>query len=389
VVKALKKISFQAVFFTFTKIVLNTMYRMVYPFLAVLGRGVGVEPLAISNALVIRSLLGTVGPFAATISDLRGRRFGMLLGIGLFVLGSGAVILWPVFPMLVVAIILTTLGKFIYDPSMQAYLGDRIAYERRGRSLALIELSWSLAFIIGVPLMGFLIARQGWLAPFPLFVLLGSILFAGVLLSVPRDGKTGQEKIPYWSNIRLIVGSIPAIASLAIGCFSSAANEMVNLNFGLWLEDSFHLQIASLGAASMVIGFAELGGEGFVAGFVDRLGKPRAIGLGLGANCLSAVLLFLLGRSTIGALVGLFLFYLTFEFTIVSCLPLMTEILPGARATLMAFNLAAQSIGRAVGDLLGPRLYQAGFIFIIIGAVGFNLLASIALHKLKRSMPTV
>ena len=50
--------------------------------------------------------------------------------------------------------------------------------------------------------------------------------------------------------------------------------------FGVWLEDSFDLQIAALGAASAVIGLSELGGEGLVAAFVDRLGKPRAIGLG-------------------------------------------------------------------------------------------------------------
>jgi DHA1 family inner membrane transport protein len=193
--------------------------------------------------------------------------------------------------------------------------------------------------------------------------------------------------IPYLLNIRLLAGSIPAVAILVVGCFSSLANEMVNLNFGLWLEDSFQLQIASLGAASMVIGFAELGGEGFVAGFVDRLGKTRSIGLGLATNCLSAILLFLIGRTTAGALAGLFLFYLTFEFTVVSFLPLESEILPGARATLIASSLAARSVGRAIGDLLAPHLYARGFIYIIVAAVVFNLLALLALEKLKRVMP--
>ena len=126
--------------------------------------------------------------------------------------------------------------------------------------------------------------------------------------------------------------------------------------FGVWLEDSFDLQIAALGAASAVIGLSELGGEGLVAAFVDRLGKPRAIGLGLAANCLAALALLFLGRTQAGALVGLFFFYITFEFTLVSIIPLMTELLPSARATLMAFNMAALSLGRALGDLLAPRL---------------------------------
>jgi hypothetical protein len=68
--------------------------------------------------------------------------------------------------------------------------------------------------------------------------------------------------------------------------------------------------------------------------------------------CLAALALYFLGRTEAGALVGLFFFYITFEFTLVSIIPLMTELLPAARATLMAFNVAALSFGRALGDLI-------------------------------------
>jgi predicted MFS family arabinose efflux permease len=54
------------------------------------------------------------------------------------------------------------------------------------------------------------------------------------------------------------------------------------------------------------------------------------------------------------------LFYLTFEFTIVSSLPLMSEILPSARATLLAANMALISLGRAAGAWLAPRFFGLG-----------------------------
>ena len=358
---------------------------MVYPFLAVLARGVGVDLISMSYALTARSLVGTVGPFAATIADRRGRKFGMLLGIGLFTMGTAIVVIRPVFPALVLSIILSTLGKYIFDPSMQAYLADRIPYARRGRTIAVTEFGWSLAFILGIPLMGFLIARNGWMAPFPLMVLLGALIFAGLSLMLPNDSQqpmsasADRER----NNFRLVLTSVPALAGLAVGLLASAGNEVVNLIFGVWLEDAFGLQIAALGAASAVIGLSELGGEGLVAAFVDRLGKPRAIGLGLAANCLAALALLFLGRTEAGALVGLFFFYITFEFTLVSIIPLMTELLPTRRATLMAFNVAALSLGRALGDLLAPRLYGLGFWFVVLGAVGFNLLALVALRKVK------
>jgi predicted MFS family arabinose efflux permease len=374
----------QVLWLSTAKTVSNTMYRMVYPFLAVLARGTGVDVLSMSNALMLRSLVGAVGPFAATLADHRGRRFGMLLGMGAFALGLAVVVIWPTFPALVLAILLSTLGKFVFDPSMQAFLGDRIPYARRGRTMALVEFSWSLAFILGVPLMGFLIARRGWMAPFPLLLILAGIIFIGMLVKLPRDGPRPADG-QYWSGMRLMLASVPALAGLAIGLFSSLANEMVNLIFGVWLEDSLGLQIASLGAASMVIGLSELGAEGLVAGFVDRIGKPRAIALGLIANSLSALVLFLVGGTTFGALVGLFFFYLTFEFTIVSNVPLLTELLPAARATLMGFNLAAQSLGRAMGDWLAPRVYEWGFLYVVLGSVLFNLLALAALQRLRRS----
>lgn len=163
----------QILFFTLIRTIFNTLHRMVYPFLAVFARGLGVDLSAMSYALTARSLVGTFGPFAAAVADRRGRRFGMLLGLGLFTLGAALVVFWPVFPSLAAGITLSTLGKYLFDPSMQAYLGDRVPYARRGRTIAVTEFGWSLAFVVGVPLMGFLIARRGWMAPFPLMTVLG------------------------------------------------------------------------------------------------------------------------------------------------------------------------------------------------------------------------
>ena len=148
--------------------------------------------------------------------------------------------------------------------------------------------------------------------------------------------------------------------------------------------DSFGLQIAALGAASAVIGLSELSAEGLVAAFVDRLGKTRAVALGLMVNSLAALALPFIGRTEAGALIGLFLFYISFEFTIVSSIPLMTEILPGARATLMSFNIAFISLGRAFGAFLAPRLYNASFLAVTAGAILFNLLALAAVTRLAK-----
>ena len=373
----------QLVAFTIIRMIFNTLHRMIYPFLAIFARGLGVDLTTISYALTARSVVGTVGPFAAAVADRRGRRFGMLFGAVLFMVGAAVVVFWPSFPGLTISLALATLGKYIFDPGMQAYIGDRVPYQQRGRTIALTEFGWSLAFVVGVPLMGFLIARQGWMAPFPLMALLGVLIVGGLLWMLPREDPQVNPRRSR-DNFHLVLTSLPALTGLAIGMLSTAANEQVNLIFGVWLEDSFGLKIAALGAASAVIGFSEMGAEGLVAAFVDRLGKLRAITLGLAINSLAALALPWLGRTEFGALVGLFFFYISFEFTIVSYLPVMTELLPSARATLMAFNVAALSFGRAIGAFLAPRLYGLGFPAVALGAVGFNLLALFAVSRLGK-----
>jgi DHA1 family inner membrane transport protein len=59
-------------------------------------------------------------------------------------------------------------------------------------------------------------------------------------------------------------------------------------------------------------------------------------------------------------LFGLFLIFLTFEFMIVTSLSLSTELLPGARATMMAGYFATAGIGRVIGALIGGPIWLAG-----------------------------
>jgi predicted MFS family arabinose efflux permease len=376
------RLRFQLLIFMMLRTILNTMHRMVYPFLAVFARGLGVDFFLLSSVVTLRWVLGLFAPLLGSIADQRGRKFGMLTGVLLFVAGMSLVALVPSFWTFSAALLLTILGKHLFDPSMQAYFGDRIPYERRGTVLAVAEASWSLAFIAGVPLMGWLIARFGWNAPFPLLAGLGLLMFFVIWWIVPRNDPARQTATSM-TNVRAVLTSIPALAGISIAVWASAANELVNLIFGVWLENSFGLKIAALAGASAVIGLSELSGEGLVALTTDRLGKPRALTLGLIGNILASLLLPIVGSTEFGALVGLFLFYITFEYVIVSHIPLMTEVMPNARATLLSFNVMGHSLGRVIGALSATFIYQTfGFFPVTLIAILFNLFALLALAEL-------
>ncbi len=380
-------LAFQVMLFTLTRLVLNTSLRMVYPFLSLFQSGLGVGLAEFSALFTARSLVGGLGPLLAPLADRRGRKVSILLGIGLFVVGAVFILIWPTFPMFFASSLLMVLAYQVYLPAMQAYLGDRVEYTRRGRVMGITELSWSASFILGVPLVGWLLSRTGnWLSPFPLLAGLGLVALVTLVVYIPADGAGRVESSA--SAAKLNFGKLfttpNVVLGLLMGLCMTTANESVNLVFGLWMEDAFQFKLAALGAAAIVLGLAELGGEGVSAGWVDRMGKEKAVRIGLWVNILAALALVLLGRSVTGALAGLFLFYLSFEFALVSALPMMSEALPELRATVMASTIASFALGRAVGALMGPFLYTTfGFQANAGFALGINILALFLLSRIR------
>ncbi len=380
---SLLKINLHILLFTITRTVVNTSYRMVYPFLPVFAQGLGVEPASLAMAFSIRSFLGAFGPFLATVADTHNRKTGLLLGIGLFTTGSVVVGVWPYFWAFILGTSLVLLGNSVFIPSMNAYLGDHVAYEKRGRVLAITELSWALAFIGGIPVIRALIETYSWVAPFFLFMFLGVVLFLLTLFLVPTQKREKHPDNTLWRNLGNVFNSWPALAGVITGILFTTSNETINVIFGVWIGDQFGLDFAALTLASIVIGVSELGGEVFTGLWLDVIGKRRTIWIALGLNSLAALLLPLTAGSLPLAVAGLGFFYITFEVILVSALTMMSEVLPNARATITAATIAGFSLGRMLGDLIAPGLYAINFWICALAAVLLNVLSAILLTQVR------
>ena len=369
--------------FTLARLVVNTSNRMIYPFLAIFATGLGVEIGTVSLALAVSMATGALGPFLAPIADRRGRKAGMLIGMSIFMVGMLSASLFPCVPTFFLAILLGSLGNNVLLPPIQAYLGDHTPYEKRGFYLAIIELSWALSFIVLVPLAGLILEKTLWNGPFIALSLLGAVATLLIVIFVPKDTPSQLEPLTILKEIKKVLAYPPALIAMLMGITFLVGNELVNVVFGVWMQDSFGLQIAALGAASIVLGVSELSGEGIAAILADRIGKERAIALGMIANAVFVVTLPWLGKTEVGAFIWLFLFFMSFEVAVISTLPLMTEVIPNARATMMALFIAALSLGRAIGDILGPALYVNGMIINALVCFGLNLLSVFLLTRIK------
>ena len=340
---------------------LNTARRFPYTYAAVLARGLGVELETIAALIAVSQGASLLAPALGPLSDRWGYRPAMLAGL-LLLLGMLPVALNPSPVALLVAVVLASVGKVLFDPAVQAWVGARVTLARRGLAIGAGEVSWSASTLLGVPLVGVLIEGYGWRAP---FFALGILGVAGAILvgwgmsrehrppgAVPRPGVREA-----WG---LLLREPAVWGALGFGFLLSLANDALFVVYGSWLETSFGLGVVALGAATVVIGAAELGGEGLSALVSDRVGLRRAAVAGCAGCTVAYAVLPWCNAGLPLALAGLFGVFLVFEFTIVTSFSLFNDVVPRARATLLSAYFAALGLGRMVGVLVGGALWSAG-----------------------------
>ena len=227
------------------------------------------------------------------------------------------------------------------------------------------------------------IETYSWVTPFLVIMMIGVVLLVLSIWLVP-SGKVVQSKgnTP-WRNLRQVFRSWPAVAGLLAGVLFTSSNETINLIFGVWIEQQFGLDFDALTAASIVIGVSEFGGEIMTSIWLDSVGKRRMIWVFLGLNCVAAMLLPFTGGKLGWAMAGLGFFYITFEIVLVSAMTLMTEVLPSARATMLAATIGGFSLGRMLGDLFAPSLFGVGFWVSCLAAIILNAAAGVLLTQVK------
>jgi predicted MFS family arabinose efflux permease len=291
---------------------------------------------------------------------------------------------FPFYGVMIFALLLAGMGKITFDPAVQAYVSERVPYQRRGMAIGLLEVSWAGSTLLGIPLIALLINNVGWRSPFFAMGIIGILGALSMTLFFPGNEKAISQAVPvqsYKKMLQILVKDKPSLGAMAYVFFFSAAIDNLFVVYGAWLEKAFDVGIVVLGLGTSVIGVAELIGEIMVATISDRFGLKRVVTLGVMFCIITYGLLPFISQSFSLALTGLFIHFLIFEFTIISSLALCTELRPEMRATIIAGFFAAAGLGRIVGALSGGPIWLAGGIFATgMISAGITVLAFISLR---------
>ncbi len=342
---------------------LNTARRFAYPFGPALARGLDVPLTRITSLVALNQGMGLLSPFLGTLADRWGPRVMMLIGLACLACGMLAAAVLPLYATVLLALLLAGVGKSCFDPALQAYVGARVPWARRGFAVGLIEFAWAGSSLIGIPTVGWLIGSFGWRSPFLVLGLLAllSVVFLAILLPrVPVSRAAGRRGVPVREAWRLLVRRRAALGGLGYSVCFGMANDFLFVIYGAWLELDFRLPLAALGSATIVIGVAELVAESLTAFLSDRVGLARAVTGGVALTATAYLLLPVVARTLPLALAALFLVFVAFEFTVVSAAGLFTELLPDARGTMIGAVGATGSTGRMLGALLGGYIWLWG-----------------------------
>ncbi len=362
-----------------TRLLVNTAGQLFNPFLTIIAAGLGTDVVTLGRMLGVYNATSLCAPFFGSLADRWGYRttlrLELLIGIvGLLLVGSAFSL-----PMALFGLVVMGLGFFAFVPTLRAYLAELLPYERRARGFGILEYSWALSGIVGLFLMGQLIAVAGWRAPF--FVLAGGLLIAWfVYLELPATdraapgakqpvapdarspsfgtiARTGWRQVT--SFLHLESNRRSAWATIIGGTFANFGMLHIATTYGAWLVAAYGLSAAQLGTVALVIGCADLCGSVAASLVADRLGKRRGVLVSWIGACIVALCLPWFDAGLYWAVTALVLLRIASEYGIISHLSLVSGQSTTQRGKVMTLAFAIGRTGGTVASFTGPPAYTA------------------------------
>jgi predicted MFS family arabinose efflux permease len=370
--------------------VVNITQRGPGPFLVLIAASFGAQAESVSWLGASFSMAAFVAPFSGAIEHRLGRRRTVLMAMMLFV---SSCLLVPVAPsLLAVAALFVLIGvaKSLFEPQTLAFVSENVSLAQRGAAIGLIELAWALSWIIGTPLLGYLIEFGQWWMLWVLMAGAASLCTVLVLRYAGLHDQPAAGPVESLSlrGFRAVLRSAAAQRVLLYGVLIALPVQVLGLVYGPHMQAQFSLSPVQLGIASTVIGIADLLAELAAVALIDRVGQRRALLVSCVGYALALISFALWATSFVGILIALFLIFFCFEFTLVTSLAVQSEFVPEERATMAGFVASVHGFGRIVGSLVAVPLFVAGGIALPTWIGVLIVLAAVVVGwRLAQNMP--
>ena len=385
--------------------------RLVLPSLLVSRFTIGIPPLLVSLLLIeigetfgqsvgaagqILTVSSVVAFVGALIMGFLSMRFNhkhlLLIGSALLALTAIGCAISPAFSLMMAFYALIGLGSAIATPMIFSILGELYPISKRASVTGIVMSGASLAFLIGAPVITYIMGFGSWRTAFLAFVFpvaaLGTVLSYLGLPSIHPGEEASAEGRGVGEGFREILLNRSAVVCLLGTALNEASWQAVVLYTISFFRQIF---LVSAGFASIIIiGGALLYTVGSVVSgrIIDRFGrKMSTVATSLLAGAFTIIYHNVPGLWTTIVLAFVACLFTGFRSSANTSLTL--EQVPAYRGTMMSAHTASWYIGTALGAWLGGLMllwYDYSALGIALGGTG--VAASLLFQLLVRD-PTV
>jgi EmrB/QacA subfamily drug resistance transporter len=286
-------------------------------------------------------------PIFGKISDIFGRKWLYMLGIGVFLVGSMLSGLAQSMDQLIVFRTFQGLGAGAMMPIAQAIVGDIFPPAERGKYQGLLGSVFGLAVIIGPALGGYITDNLTWRWIFYVNVPFGALALLAVFLVFPSHTARHRRPVIDWAGSAALIGSVvPLLLAISLGSTQPDGRT----TFG-WDSP----QILGLFALAIGVGIAFL--------WIERRAAEPTLPLDLFRNrtfTASAIITFL----TMAGLYGAVLY-----------IPLFVQDVLGQSATNSGVILEPMMVGLIVVSIVSGQLLSRTGHYKVLAIVGTAVVA--------------
>ncbi len=349
---------------------LDLDFQSITLYFASFSESFNVEIWLMGFVISVYSICVLLSPIFGNLSDQYGRRLFLVLGLIVFAISSGFMVVAQDWIQILVSRALAGLGTAIFLPSLLAELAESYAYEKRTRVMGFVRLSWPLTFIFGVPLVGYSIEHLDWRLPFAVlavFALTTGLLIT--LLDSSRDKCQTHKPIAKKSRdlFKMVLSDRSALSGLLLALFAVGSIQGIFAFFPVWMETDFHIKETAISFILSFMGAGTLIGTLLATGIGDKFGSKNSVilGLSIAASCM----VFLSHFSFTNPLFVVFWLLLlgtTFDFSMTVVPVLLTHITSEAKGTILSLNQALNASASAIGSAISGILWY-NFGYQVIG----------------------
>ncbi len=352
-------------------------FQVISLFFIVFNDTFNIEIWRLAFLLSTFAIFTLFSPIFGFLSDKYGRKPFIIGGLVVFAISSGLMASAQSSLHLFVARAIAGLSNAIFFPALYAEMGDKFAYERRTRAMAIVRLAWPITFIIGVPLVGYSIEHVSWRLP---YIGLALLALLAVLVIYFGNSSTSESHIPssepksQQNLFKSVLLNRSALAGLIMMFCAVGSIEGLFTFFPVWLENLFQQGETEIALIFSIMGVGTLIGTLLAAGIGDKFGPKRCVvaGLTLSATCM--VIIPHLQYSLLAVIVGIFILGIFFDFAMTILPAILTQLAPDARGTIMSLNQAltagAMTTTYALSGLIWTRNNYA-VIGLVFGSLIF------------------